>query len=50
METANAAGEFDRLRVDVTVAADLSSALVVAARTGTAPLAVFSNIVPGMRQ
>lgn len=47
VETVNAAGEFDRLQVDVTVAADLSSALVVAYRTGTAPLAVVSNIGPG---
>jgi hypothetical protein len=45
--TANAAGEFDRQQVDVTVVADLSSALVVAYRTGTAPLAVVSNIAPG---
>ena len=47
VETANAAGEFDRLQVDVTVAADLTSALVVAYRTGTAPLALVSNISPG---
>lgn len=46
LEAANAAGEFDRLQTSVTVAGDLSSALVVAYRNGTAPLSIVSNVVP----
>jgi hypothetical protein len=44
LEAANAAGDIDRKQVSVTVAPDLSGAFVIAYRTGSAPLAVFSNI------
>jgi hypothetical protein len=48
LEAANAAGEFDRLQVNVTVGADASTALVIAYRAGTAPVTVLSNIAtPG---
>lgn len=47
LEAANAAGEFDRLPVNVTVAADVSGVLVVAYRAGPAPAAVLSNIATG---
>jgi hypothetical protein len=47
VQAANGAGEFDRQQVNVIVAADVSSALLVAYRSGTAPLAIVSNIVPG---
>ena len=48
LEAANAAGEFDRLQVNVTVGADVSTTLVIAYRAGTAPATVLSNIaMPG---
>jgi hypothetical protein len=46
LQVANAAGDFDRQQISVTVAGDIAQALVITYRTGTGPITVASNIDP----
>jgi hypothetical protein len=46
LEVANAAGEFDRKQISVTVAPDLANAHVITYRNGTGPVTIAGSIDP----